>query len=138
MDRELPPQPDIGHFDMVNLSGSYINDVDGPHGPTAGLNVTFAGPDGRPVEGVLITASHVQVPRGGRTGNVSKLAISNLKRLKIANFFKHIFFSHFWVRLEKFQENAAFVRKKDTQGEFVLIELFNCTQLHDSISCYIT
>lgn len=51
---------------MVNLSGSYINDVDGPHGPTGGLNVTFAGPDGRliggPVDGLLIAASPVQVP----------------------------------------------------------------------------
>lgn len=51
---------------MVNLSGSYINDVDGPHGPTGGLNVTFSGPDGRliggPVEGLLIAASPVQVP----------------------------------------------------------------------------
>lgn len=50
---------------MVNLSGSYINDVDGPHGPTGGLNVTFAGPDGRliggPVEGLLIAGSPVQV-----------------------------------------------------------------------------
>ncbi|CAA0820777.1 AT-hook motif nuclear-localized protein 9 [Striga hermonthica] len=54
-----------GHFDMVNLSGSYINEADEPHGPTGGLTVTFMGPDGRliggPVEGVLIAASPVQV-----------------------------------------------------------------------------
>ncbi|KAL0425986.1 UNVERIFIED_CONTAM: AT-hook motif nuclear-localized protein 11 [Sesamum radiatum] len=54
-----------GHFDMVNLSGSYVNDADSPHGPSGGLNVTFAGPDGRliggPVEGVLIAASPVQL-----------------------------------------------------------------------------
>ncbi|KAK6162347.1 hypothetical protein DH2020_002188 [Rehmannia glutinosa] len=65
-----------GHFDMVNLSGSYINDVDGPHGPTGGLNVTFAGPDGRliggPVEGVLIAASPVQVIAGSMQGFTSK------------------------------------------------------------------
>ncbi|CAA0842590.1 AT-hook motif nuclear-localized protein 9 [Striga hermonthica] len=57
-----------GHFDMVTLSGSYINDVDSPHGPTGGLNVTFAGSDGHliggPVEGILIAASPVQVIAG--------------------------------------------------------------------------
>lgn len=51
---------------MVNLSGSYVNDEDGSLGPTGGLNVTFAGPDGRliggPVEGLLIAGSPVQVP----------------------------------------------------------------------------
>ncbi|PIN22852.1 hypothetical protein CDL12_04448 [Handroanthus impetiginosus] len=65
-----------GHFDMVNLSGSYINDVDAPHGPTGGLNVTFAGPDGRliggPVEGVLIAASPVQVIAGSMVPSTSK------------------------------------------------------------------
>ncbi|KAL8495271.1 hypothetical protein ACS0TY_019430 [Phlomoides rotata] len=65
-----------GHFDMVNLSGSYINDVDGPHGPTGGLNVTFAGPDGRliggPVEGLLIAASPVQVIAGSMLAFTSK------------------------------------------------------------------
>ncbi|GFP93003.1 hypothetical protein PHJA_001444600 [Phtheirospermum japonicum] len=65
-----------GHFDMVNLSGSYINDADGPHGPTGGLNVTFSGPDGRliggPVEGVLIAASPVQVIAGSIQPSISK------------------------------------------------------------------
>ncbi|KAH6779869.1 hypothetical protein C2S52_011106 [Perilla frutescens var. hirtella] len=65
-----------GHFDMVNLSGSYINDVDGPHGPTGGLNVTFAGPDGRliggPVEGLLIAGSPVQVIAGSMVSFTSK------------------------------------------------------------------
>ncbi|XP_042054421.1 AT-hook motif nuclear-localized protein 11-like [Salvia splendens] len=65
-----------GHFDMVNLSGSYINDVDGPHGPTGGLNVTFAGPDGRliggPVEGLLIAGSPVQVIAGSMVAFTSK------------------------------------------------------------------
>ncbi|GER40044.1 AT hook motif DNA-binding family protein [Striga asiatica] len=57
-----------GHFDMVTLSGSYINDVDGPHGPIGCLNITFAGSDGHliggPVEGILIAASPVQVIAG--------------------------------------------------------------------------
>ncbi|KAL3649549.1 hypothetical protein CASFOL_005952 [Castilleja foliolosa] len=65
-----------GHFDMVNLSGSYINDVDGPHGSTGGLNVTFAGPDGHliggPVDGVLIAASPVQVIVGCIQASFSK------------------------------------------------------------------
>ncbi|XP_051122796.1 AT-hook motif nuclear-localized protein 11-like [Andrographis paniculata] len=65
-----------GHFDMVNLSGSYINDVGGPHGTTGGINVTFAGPDGRliggPVEGVLIAASQVQVIVGTLVPSSSK------------------------------------------------------------------
>ncbi|KAL3618640.1 hypothetical protein CASFOL_037459 [Castilleja foliolosa] len=64
-----------GHFDIVNLSGSYIND-DGPHGPTGGLNVTFAGPDGHliggPVDGVLIAASPVQVIVGSIQTSISK------------------------------------------------------------------
>ncbi|GER57449.1 AT hook motif DNA-binding family protein [Striga asiatica] len=54
-----------GHFDMVNLSGSFINEADEPQGSTGGLTVTFMGPDGRliggPVEGILIAASPVQV-----------------------------------------------------------------------------
>ncbi|KAL0379532.1 UNVERIFIED_CONTAM: AT-hook motif nuclear-localized protein 11 [Sesamum angustifolium] len=65
-----------GHFDMVNLSGSYVNDADSPHGPSGGLNVTFAGPDGRliggPVEGVLIAASPVQVIVGSLMPYTSK------------------------------------------------------------------
>ncbi|XP_011092042.1 AT-hook motif nuclear-localized protein 11 [Sesamum indicum] len=65
-----------GHFDMVNLSGSYVNDADGPQGPSGGLNVTFAGPDGRliggPVEGVLIAASPVQVIVGSLMPCTSK------------------------------------------------------------------
>ncbi|EPS65176.1 hypothetical protein M569_09606 [Genlisea aurea] len=52
-----------GHFDMVNLSGSYINDP--ADGLSGGLNVTFAGSDGRliggPVDGLLIAATPVQV-----------------------------------------------------------------------------
>ncbi|KAL1546299.1 AT-hook motif nuclear-localized protein 9-like [Salvia divinorum] len=65
-----------GNFDMVNLSGSYINDVDGPHGPTGGLNVTFSGPDGTliggPVEGLLIAGSPVQVIAGSMVPFTSK------------------------------------------------------------------
>ncbi|KAG6437695.1 hypothetical protein SASPL_102620 [Salvia splendens] len=65
-----------GNFDMVNLSGSYINDVDGPHGPTGGLNVTFSGPDGTliggPVEGLLIAGSPVQVIAGTMAPFTSK------------------------------------------------------------------
>lgn len=65
-----------GHFDMVNLSGSYINDGSSPHGPTGGINVTFAGPDGRliggPIEGVLIAASPVQVIVGILMPSTSK------------------------------------------------------------------
>ncbi|KAG6430153.1 hypothetical protein SASPL_108215 [Salvia splendens] len=56
--------------------GSYINDIDGPHGPTGGLNVTFAGPDGRliggPVEGLLIAGSPVQVIAGSMVAFTSK------------------------------------------------------------------
>ncbi|KAG8391815.1 hypothetical protein BUALT_Bualt01G0226100 [Buddleja alternifolia] len=65
-----------GHFDMLHLSGSYINDVDGPHGSTGGLNVTLAGPDGRvvggPVEGILVAASPVQVIVGSLSPRASK------------------------------------------------------------------
>ncbi|KAL8062677.1 hypothetical protein ABFX02_02G163200 [Erythranthe guttata] len=65
-----------GHFDMVNLSGSYMNEVDGHNGPTGALTVTFAGPDGRliggPVDGVLIAASPVQVIAGSMMAFASK------------------------------------------------------------------
>ncbi|XP_075501080.1 AT-hook motif nuclear-localized protein 11-like isoform X1 [Primulina tabacum] len=64
-----------GCFDMLNLSGSYMHDdTDGPSG---GLNVTFAGPDGHVigggVEGVLIAASPVQIIVGSMLPRSSKI-----------------------------------------------------------------
>lgn len=63
-----------GCFDMLNLSGSYMHDdTDGPSG---GMNVTLAGPDGHVigggVEGVLIAASSVQIIVGSMLPRSSK------------------------------------------------------------------
>ncbi|KAL3814843.1 hypothetical protein ACJIZ3_016111 [Penstemon smallii] len=75
-----------GRYDIVNLSGSYINDVEVPHCSTSDLKVTLAGPDGHVIggiiEGVLIAASPVQVIAGSlmpRTSKPKHKAVENLE-----------------------------------------------------------
>ncbi|KAK4493183.1 hypothetical protein RD792_017957 [Penstemon davidsonii] len=75
-----------GRYDIVNLSGSYINDVEAPHCSTSDLKVTLAGPDGHVIggiiEGVLIAASPVQVIAGSlipRTSKPKHKAVENLE-----------------------------------------------------------
>ncbi|XP_060173562.1 AT-hook motif nuclear-localized protein 2-like isoform X2 [Lycium barbarum] len=55
-----------GRFNILSLSGSFmLSEIDGQRERTGGMNVLFAGPDGRVVgavvAGVLTAASPVQV-----------------------------------------------------------------------------